>query len=163
MPSLCSTSRRTTSVVMPVYSVPSAQRRMYTLYIQEVSHSMPFATKTHLLTKYVLQTRIHLVSTFRICIFLLGTDRKRVFGRPPRERCPFSYKLYLLGLYSIIHSIPYVSRNIPKYVPHGLLPIGASSCPPAVESGKYFFSLFFAVCAYADFTSILMFTYFSQK
>lgn len=34
---------------------------------------------------------------------------------------------------SIIHSMPYLSLNIPKYVPHGLSPIIASICPP-IES-----------------------------
>ena len=31
----------------------------------------------------------------------------------------------------MIHSIPYLSRNIPAYEPHGLSPIGPSTSPPA--------------------------------
>src|SRR5215813_11304432 len=37
----------------------------------------------------------------------------------------------LFGSKSTIHSIPYLSLNIPKYVPHGLSEIGNSTWPPS--------------------------------
>src|SRR3990167_2765920 len=43
----------------------------------------------------------------------------------------FERVFYVLGEHSIIHSIPYLSLNIPAYVPHGLSPIGPSIFPPA--------------------------------
>src|SRR5665213_3042555 len=38
---------------------------------------------------------------------------------------------YTFGSNSTIHSIPYLSLNIPAYVPQGLSPMGPSTSPPA--------------------------------
>jgi hypothetical protein len=40
-------------------------------------------------------------------------------------------KFHLLGENSTSHSIPYLSLNIPAYVPQGLSPIGPSIFPPS--------------------------------
>lgn len=42
----------------------------------------------------------------------------------------FERIFYLSGENSIIHSMPYLSLNIPAYKPHGLSPIGPSTSPP---------------------------------